>query len=474
MPSARDLDTILDDTEQTSLAIAPNMDVQKGPPAVIYYTMSQQLAQAEQFAAYLKSLYQTDDAELIDDEDIFQLGLNFGKDPNLARASEVKLYFYRYSRPPVGEIPTVPIGAIASSDDGRYNFITTTEGPMNGDVADVYFNADKKWYEIPVSAEAVEVGTDYDLPPETINTLSDALSDFDGVINYDYAKRGTDPLDKNQFLGVIQSAQQGLDRDLAGNIVANLNDINAQGYDDISIVSSTDYDLFVRNGHLSKKIGYDVYLITDSVADDILTGTAAGGEMYLDLPKRPVLSVRYVVVDGTEVAFSLDLDLDPVYADSPLSGDRVTLATPLQPAQTYQVAYQYYDMVYDGYQSMQGRFRPFESDVLVRRASDVQMYVAASLQEITTADRDDVVNDIRAFTEGYFRSPDNPATSQRTFVTSLNPLDYQRAVEQTVDGVQQFKLSRFARMDRAYLDIEVAVFDGATEYPVLAAQFDIS
>ncbi len=470
----RDIDAFLTDLTATMAASDPSLDVQKGPLATLLYAAATEGSRMENFAAYLGSLYQLSDPTLMMDEDMFELALNFGKDPNVSRLSRVTVYFYRNTRPEAGETYVVSIGTIVSTDDGRFNFTVVEGAEMNGDLADVYFNSSTSRYEVPAICEAIAAGADYDLPPNTINSVQTIQDAFDGCINKDYAVRGEDPPDKFQMRNIIQTAMQGANQDIAGQIENLLTSVSPTGADDYSLVSSVDYINYSRLGNTSGKLGYDVYLITDETRETIARGTADGGETFIEIPNRPVLSVIYVAVDGAEMPFSLDVDTDPIWRGSPMANDKVQLATPMQPGQTWEVRYLYYSVVYDVNELVQSRLKIFGSDTLIRLADSVEVFVAGEVGVFASADRDEIIGDIFTFTEGYLRNPNNPSQAYQKYITYLDPYDYQRAVEGAVDGVQNFRLTRFARLDGAVMDIEAISFDGLTEYPVLSLNFDVT
>jgi hypothetical protein len=472
--SPRDVPDVLDSMRETFDLIDRSIDTQKGPVAVLNYGMAAEITKAEAFAAYTRNLYQTGDGDLIDDDDIYRMGMNYGKDPDMARVSSGTLYFYRYSRPEEGVEYPVYVGTQASTDDGRFNYVTSVENSMDGDLADVYYNATEKRYELPVQAQAVAIGSDFDLPPTLINTLAVPLDGYDGVINKSYFSSGTDGVGKDQFITVIQNSMQGVGGDLVGRLLSVLSDINPTGCDDMELVPSTDFSTFERLGYVNGKIGYDIYVISDSVAAWTDNGTADGGETSFSLDRCPALSVNYVAVDGVSVPFSLNVDTTPHYRGSPRANDTVTVTTPLQPGQTWEIQYFYYDVVYEANENLSGRQGIFQTDTLVRLANPIEVYVAGTISAFSTADTDDVLDDLRSFTEGYFRDPESPSNSLRTFTTYLDPYDYQVSAEQSVDGLSNFRITAFIRTDRAFMDIEALSFDGKTEYPTLSPLFDIS
>jgi hypothetical protein len=459
--------------DETYREVDPAIDSRKGPVAVINYGVANELARTEDTADYLRSVYQLANPEILEDDDIVQLGLNYGKDPNIGRATRVLVFLYMLSRPEPTITYTAEVGTLVSSQDGRFVYALLDEATIEGDFADVYFNAEFNRYEVGVLAEAIAVGVDYNLPPFTVNTFATPIDSFDGVENKDYATGGSDPIDRTQFRNVIWDALRGIGSDLAGSIVNLISDLDPTGFDDISLVPSTDYEHFVRESVLHSKLGYDVYLISNSIRETIQSGFTQGGETSLPLEKKPVLGVRLVTVNGIEVPFSLDSDTNPEYKGSPLADDRVTFTTPLPPAQAYDIRYIYYDFVFDSNEILQDRSRPFETDVLVRRANPVEVIIVAELKSSSTSELEDLINEIRAFTIQYLRDPAAPAAQVATFYELLDPVDYEGSVETAVNGVTDFRLQRFARIDRAFMDIDVVYFDGLTEYPVLSPQFEI-
>lgn len=467
--SPRDTDTILQSLETTTRTLNQRMDTRKGAIATAYYANSQELARTEQFSSYLRTIYQLENAEQIDQSDLDVLARNVGIDPGKAKVSSGTVFFFRNSRPLAGQPYTVGSGWTVSTTDGRFNFNTTEIVTMNGDAASAYYNATTRRYEIPVHCEAVASGQDYDLPPDSLRNIVTTQADFDGCTNKDYMKQGTDAPSKTQTRNNIWDREQGLDRMSIGAIGTILQDIDPTGYDAFTLVQSTDFTTFKRHSVLQDKMGTDVYLITDAVDETTQTGVAQGGETTLTLNNRPVFSVVYVLVDGAQVPYALSLSADPLVQGSSRGIDSVSLLTPLQPAQSYEIRYLYFSLIYLANLAVQGRQRPFGTDVLFRSANPVQIYISGRASTLTTADAASVANDIQTFTTAYLRNPDNPtAASVRQFVTTLDPANYQKAVEQTVDGVSQFRLDHFVRLDLAALDVEYISLDGKTEYPTLS------
>lgn len=475
MPTSnpRDIEEIIRSMDETYREVDPAIDSRKGPVAVLNYGVASELARTEDTADYLRSVYQLANPELLEDDDIVQIGLNYGKDPNIGRASQVLVFLFKLSRPEAATTYTAEIGTLVSSQDGRFVYSLLDEASMEGDSADVYFNPELNRYEVGVLAEAIAVGVDYNLPPLTINTFSTPIDSFDGVENKDYATGGSDPIDKTQFRNVIWDALRGIGSDLAGAITNIISDLDPTGFDDISFVPSTDYEHFERLSVLHSKLGYDIYLISNAIRETIQSGFTQGGETFLELEKKPVLSVRLVTLNGTDIAFSLDSDTNPEYQGSPLADDRVTFTTPLPPAQAYEIRYIYYNFVFDANAILQDRERPFETDVLVRRANPVEVVIVATLKSSSTSEREDLINEIRAFTIQYFRDPGAPSAQLSQFYELLDPVDYSGSVETAINGVTDFRLDRFARIDKAFMDIDVIYFNGLTEYPVLSPQFEI-
>ena len=470
----RTVDAIIDSIGSNAADVNPAADLRKGPLGVLQWAIANELSRSENFSSYTQTIHQFENASLIERQDLISLGRNYGKNPDVGRASRTLVHLYRNSRPLQGKTYPAPAGTVVASKDGRFQFVTLNSLLMDGNYADIYFSPNDRWYEIPVMVEATAVGSDYDLPPYTITRLMTSLEDFDGCVNKtDVHRRGSDPIDALQFIRLLQNTMQGIGTDLAGNAVGILQDVDPTGYDDIAFVPSTDFSRFVRGKSLHGKLGYDFYVITDSVEETIQDGVAQGGEIIINLTYKPALAVSYVSVNGVPVAFSFEQDQNPQWKGSPISNDRVRLLTPLLPMQTYQISYVYYDFVYMGHQSFQGRAKPFQTNVVVRLANPVEIYISGEAVIQSSADRSQVISDLRNFTMRYLRNPDRPASNQRTFVTSLDPVDYVRVAQSSVSGLNNLKLSGFIRLDRAYLPIERIVLDGATEYPLLSANFDI-
>lgn len=469
----RSVDDILESLRQTRQQVDPIADSNKGPMSVILYCYANELARVEQHASYLSSIYQLELADELPREDLENLGRNYGKDPNVGQPATVTVTVYMYSRPAADATYTLAEGTLVSTVDGRYIFATVRPVTMNGASADLYYNADTQRYEVSVLAEATAVGDDYNLPEGTLTAFIGNVPDFDGVTNNKPASNGSDPLSPIQFRNVIWDSMQGLNEDIGGNIIATIYEVNPAAFDSISFVPSFDYKNFKRLKYMNGKLGYDVYLISDLFLDDIITGSAIGGETDIVLQKKPVLGVEYVTVDGQPVPFAFVQDRTSPYSGSPLGFDKVTLSTALLPAQSYEIRYYYYSLVYDAWEALRWKYFPFQTDVLCRRANAIPVFVRARMTTTSLVDRDTVVNDIRLFTESYFRDPSTVSSAQRTFVQALDPYDYQESVVRAVNGIATFALTDFVRIDKALMDIETITFDGMTEYPLLSPLFEI-
>lgn len=469
----RDLNEILESVQDTHRDIDPTIDITKGPISVLMYTFSSELTRTEQHTSYLTSVYQLEIADDLDDDDIENLGRNYGKDPDVGANATVTLTFYRYNRPAAGSFYILDEGALVGTADARYVYSLTSEVRMVGDSADVYYNADTRRYEIRGTAAAIAIGIDYNLPEETITTILTDTVGFDGVENPTAALNGRDPIGKTEFRNLIWQSVQGLDRDIAGYFGTELADTNSGAFDDFSIVPSSDLQLFRRHAYLDAKMGYDIYVISSQFEQDVQIGSALGGELSITLNKKPVLSVETVLVDGQSVPFTFIPDSSPEFRGSPLGNDRVVLGTALTTSQVYEIRYFYYQVIYDAWFNFQGRSSPFGTDVLTKRPNEVPVYVAGRLRLSAIFDREEVINEARLFTTSFLNDPISPSFTRRYFYTTLDPVTYREAVVDNVGGVTSFTLTDFVRVDKAVNDIELVEFDGATEIPILSENFDV-
>jgi hypothetical protein len=471
----RDVDEIVDSLVATTREINPAVDMRKGPLAVLMWGFVSELSKTEEFVGYLQILHQFQNADLIDDADLVLLGANYGKDPNTGRATRILCYVYRYSRPEDGRVYLVPAGTAGGTDDGRFIYNSINDAQMDGNFADIYYNSTDQWYEIPILFEAVAVGADYDLPPNTITRLLTALEDFDGIINRDDPKRqGSDPADPIQFIVQLQDYVQGINASNNGYTITLLQEIDPTGYDDVVLVPSTDANIFKRNRSVQGKMGIDVYIISDSVAGTLQEGVAQGGETSILLEKRPVISVEYITVNGIPAAFSFEPDSNAALQGSPRADDRVVLTDPLLPLQSYQISYMYYDFCHEANNAFEGRSTFFETDTLVRLALPVEILIEGEATFNSSADKEEVLFDLRTFSERYMRDPDSVQSTYRRFIFSLNPSDYADSAITNVDGLDRLKLTTFIRTDNAQLPVEIITFDGKKEYPILSANFNIT
>lgn len=469
--SPREVAEILSSFQQTFEDIDPTIDLTKGPMSVFVYSASEEISRVEAQAAYLQTVYRLDTADDLEDDDIDGLGLNYGIDPDVGDVAAVVVTLYRQSRPVDGEAYVASEGDLVGSEDGRFVFALVSDVSMNGDTPDIYFNSDEARYEVNVRAEAVSVGEDFNLPAETIDSFLTDISDFDGVTNYNPARGGNDPLDKVQFRNLLWDTIQGLNADIIGTLVTTVENTDPTGFQAIATVPSTELETFERLQALNGKMGYDLYTITDETVEFLDQLTAEGGETSLVMERQPVNTVEYISVDGERVPFSFDADERQTVRRSPRAEDSASLATALEPGQIVEIKYWYYENVFEAYDAFQGRSSPFGSDVLVRLAYAIQVFIAAEIDVLSADDRDSVVNDIQDFTEAFLNNPVDPSNTRRIFPSELDPAEYQDAVLREVAGLSKFTLLNFNRVDTAVSDIERIQLNGKTEYPVLAPTF---
>lgn len=472
--SPRSVDTIIDSIRTTQEDVNPRADIRKGPLAGVVWSFCNELSRTEEFVGYLQDLHQFENAERIEEDDLYNLAANYGKDPNIGRSSRHQVFFYRYSRPEEGKSYPVDIGTTVSDREGRFNYLSINYGQMDGNYADLYYNANDKWYEIPVMVEAANVGSEYDLPPFSINRILSSLEDYDGCINREDVKRsGSDPVDPIQLIRNLQNTLQGIGTDLGGHIIDVLQDIDPTGYDDIAFVPSSDFERFKRNKSLQGRLGYDIYLITDLLEQHIQNGVARGGEFRIPLERGPVSAVEFVTVNGQPVPFIFNPETNPAIANSPEGTYEVYLTDPLLPLQSYQISFVYYEFCWQGNLAFQGRSTPYQTNVLVRLADPREVYIAGEAIVASTGDREQVLADLRGFTERWIRNPNSTDVSRRKFITLLDPTAYVENAIANVESLSDIKLTGFIRLDIARLPVEIISFDGATEYPFLSPNFDV-
>jgi hypothetical protein len=467
----RDLDEILSSYYTTWNDIDPTIDISKGPVASLVFATAQELSRLEAQAAYLSSVYQLENVEDMDEDDLSALGNNYSLDPDIGSLATATVTFYRESRPIYGETYIIYEGTLVGSEDGRYTFVTVKDTLMSGSNADIYYNPDARRYEITCAVEAVSVGDDFNIPEDGINSILTDVSDFDGVTNRYPARGGLDPLDKLQFRNIIWNNIQALDSDFAGRIISVLLDQDPAGVTDVRLVSSAEFTVFERLSLVGGRTAYDMYVITDAIDTALQTTTALGGETTITLDNPPVQSVQYVFVDGQAVTFTFVRDTNPTVRNSPLANDHVELVTPLQPGQTVEITYYNYQNLWNTNDLLQRRAKPFGNDVLVRLAYAIPVFIAARMTTNSAEDREAVKAAVQDYTEYYLRNPGAPSSTRQVFVSSLDPADYQQAVLRDVTGVSTFTVTMFARLDNAVQDVAILGFDDKTEYPILAPGF---
>lgn len=471
--SPRTTEDIIVSLSSTHETIDATIDIQKGPISVLLYAFAAELARVEQFTSYLTTLYNMDRIEDFEEDDIENIGRNYGKDPFTGDAAEGIVTFYRFDTPESTIQYYVPSGTLVSTSDIRYVFSVIDDVVMNGSAAEVYYNPDTRRYEVNAKVAAISAGDDFNVPPGVIDQIASDVPDFDGVINMAATRNGADPFDVLQFRNIIWEAMQGLNPAIYGRVVSTILEADPVNTDNVSIVPSADFENFARLKMLNGTVAYDFYVITDNISEEIQSDFANGGEQSIILQKRPVNSVEYVLVNGQSVPFAFNPDTDPATRGSGLSNDRVALTTPLLPAQRYEIKYFSYAAISDSQNQLDSDQSPFGAELLIRLADPVPVYIGGTIGISTVSDKDTTIETMRLFTSAWLKSPGNIGGRQE-FIDSLDPAEYQSAMRENVIGLTRFSLTNFVRMDQALADIEQIVFNGLTEYPLLSPNFDIT
>lgn len=371
--------------------------------------------------------------EVIDDQEALQIARTFGIPVPQGRAARGTLLLVAFSR------PTRVLGyrgTLAGTDDGQFMFYLTQSITVEGDAIDGYYSAARRRYEFPAQIEATAVGEDHNIAPERIKRLFTPVDGIDTCVNLVRTRSGIDPGDLSTTVQAAQDALLGLDPDSAGGMVRALLNHDPDNVIGFALVFPKDTTLFRRR---TSRPAIDIYINGTDPETDAVTMTAAGGEQVFVLPRPPVLSVESCTVNGAAVTYELLQDTSVELQRSARANDRVRITTPLNALDSLRIDYTY-DRLHRSFQEevLDADIRPFDTDILARRADEVDLDVMIDATVVSSRMIDTARNSI---TDLLFA-----LVEDGTFGATIIPQELETALKARISGVTDLAFTVFARV----------------------------
>ena len=458
---ARDVDEVLDSMQESVGDIDPSIDVAKGPvyeSALVPWAT--EVSTLESKVDHLGELYQLERAEALDLEEVENIGRNFGQEMGQGFPSSGTLLFYAFDAPTSDIL--IAEGTLVSTEEGTYVYQTTQAATLYADTASAFYNAETRRYEIAITAEAVERGSEYDAKAGRVNVLLSQISGISGVTNSTDFGDGSQDQTKEEFAQDLRDLPLGNSLGTPGGIQALLLRLKGGAFDDSAVVTSADTALYERYSVTGMRFGVDVYVIGRQLASTTYSYTMTGSETEVALPNVPVYSVTSVLVDGAAVTYTLVTDTNTARRGSPLAQDKVVLDSAPGAGKNVFVTYTYNKLITDlDDEITSSEDNLFRADTLVREAKPVETHVTLTVESYGAGTRK---TDVEDWCGDYFKDPSR-LTTRQTFPLEIDPADFLDNLETEVT-ISVKSIDLFQRPDRATSDVQTLIY-AENEYPDL-------
>lgn len=331
---ARQTKEIIDSLKNAVMEQDETIDATKGP---IYNFMispvAPEISSNEQMSDRLERLLSLDIVSAENsDVDITAFGNNFKVARGGGKKEQHLQTFYLYSKP--NEVISIPTGTLVSSENGTYVYKVLEGRNFYPENSDTYFNSNNNRYEINLLVEAIDYGSEYNLPKGRINRLVSNDVRVDGTISATNSLiLGTEKEDNFAYMKKVEQRFEGLNSGTLSGIKYQIN--NSLGIDDVTFTKPGD-DLFTRK---VKRAALDIYVNGTSLNCKILTKviTEETDIIYFDF--SPVVSVEYVLVNQEETDYILNIDKSDDYGGSTKSKDYISFNNKLKVGSLIEIKY---------------------------------------------------------------------------------------------------------------------------------------
>jgi len=447
---ARTTDEILT-SYQTSVALTdPTVDTAKGPLyAWVGRPLSKVLAPTEAAVDTLNQTFSAQFALTATAEQAQSFLTNWSETAGLGNPSACPVYFMKFSRPDPNKTYRVPVGALVSNSDQSLQFVTVESGSIIGALADSYYNAKRRAWEIPVNVQAVANGPQYDLPSTLINTKVSQIDGFDTIENRVAAAGGIAAESQASQIERAQEKFLGLDRNSPQGNVTRIKAFNPSVIQDVQIVLSTNRQLFKRLSYIPAADYYILGSLPQTLNETYKS--VSGGETLIPLKNVPCLSVNSVTINNVPITnFTLVSDKSLQFGGSTRAADKVMITPALMPGDVV-VINQSYDALFSQVQaSVFGQTQMFQTDELARKHIGIPVNIALSAKAITNYD----ATTVQIATQAALAALLVPGFWQG----QIQPNDILQSIKTTVQGLSNPVFQTFQRSTGALTSIETLLF----------------
>lgn len=364
---ARQTKEVIESLKNAVLEQDETIDATKGP---VYNFMispvAPEISSNEQIAERLERLLSLDIVSAENsDNDVTAFGNNFKVTRSGGKKEQHLQTFYLYSKPT--ETINIPTGTLVGSENGTYLYKVLEGRSFYAESSDTYFNSNTNRYELNLLVEAIDYGSDYNLPRGRVSRLISNEVRVDGTVSATNSLiLGTEKESNATYMKKVEQRFEGLNSGTLSGIIYQIN--NLIGISDVTFAKPGD-DIFTRK---VKRAALDIYVNGNNLGCKILTKVITEDTNVIYLEEHPVVSVDYVLVNQEETEFQLNLDNSDDFGGSTKASDYVSFNNKLKAGSLIEIKY----YVNQDVISASGMFEEndlYDSDFLFRKPKSVEL-----------------------------------------------------------------------------------------------------
>ena len=356
--------------------------------------------------ALIQSLENADD---FTDEEMNNMASNFSITRLPASKSTCVVVFYRASY--TASAISIPSGTVTYTSNPRVDFVTTEDASVAANGLASYYSYANERYEIPVSVESADTGSQTRVSTHTIVNINGSVANIDGVDNLVLAEGGRDD-ETNVAMASRIKAKITNNIGTEGGYEALVG--SQPGVDSVYVATAGD-TFMLRDENFGGKV--DIY-VKGSDSTSATDNIVYAGQASMVLEHQPAKSVSSVIGSiasnltytfATPTDYIFTEDASSVYTGSEDAQGRVEWESGVKPdsATTVHVLYTYnalpgtlQNVIDDSSNHI------VNADVLVKEASSVAIDVTATIAVLPSYSKSSVANSVRIAVEDALDSYD--------------------------------------------------------------------
>lgn len=429
-----------------------SIDATKGP---IYNFMispvAPEISANEQMSERLERLLSLDIVSAEDsDVDITAFGNNFKVARGGGKKEQHLQTFYLYNKPT--ETISIPTGTLVSTENGTYVYKVIEGRSFYQENSETYFNSNTNRYELNLLVEAVDFGSEYNLPKGRVSKLVSSDIKVDGTVSATSSLvLGTEEEDNLSYMKKVEQKFEGINSGTLSGIAYQVN--NLIGISDVTFAKPGD-DIFSRK---VKRAALDIYVNGTNLSCKILTKTIVEETDKIYFDEAPVVSVDYVLVNQEETEYILNIDNSNDFGGSTKAKDYIAFPNKLEAGSYVEIKYYINQDVVSASELFEENDL-YDTDFLFRKPKSVMLNLEVAIK-VNTVNKSsaqsqalDALANYPKYTMGEILYPSNIEPLMRTSVPNVVAV---YVIKHNIDG-QPFEIGTVALDKNQIIDLSNA------------------